>query len=135
MLFIANDGELPHVLSDARPNDLAGMWKEVNRVVFEGRGTLETPQEGLNGGEFTGMSILYNSAHASLSTMATSVGIGTSPGALADVAKKHLQHCEEFCIYLNYMEGIFRAGKAKSSVLTGVRNIHKPLVHSQSTKS
>jgi hypothetical protein len=126
MLLIAERTEMPHILSGEQPNTFATMWREVNRVVLEGRGTLETSQVGLNGEEFTGMSILHNSAHASLSTMATSVGIVRNPGDLAEIAKKHLPHRKRFWAYLNYMEGMFRDGKAKTSVLSGVKKIHKP---------
>jgi len=37
-LFVASDSELPHILSGAMPNGFSSLYREVNRVVFGGRG-------------------------------------------------------------------------------------------------
>ncbi len=73
MLFVADKSELPHIASGELPNSFSQMWKEVNRVVYDGRGTLDQKQLGLNGEEFTAMNTLNNSAHASLATVVTCI--------------------------------------------------------------
>ncbi len=40
-IFIATDGDLPHILSGDRPNGLSPLYTEVNKVVFEDRGLLQ----------------------------------------------------------------------------------------------
>jgi len=44
MLFVADKPELPHIASGDLPNSFSQMWKEVNRVVYDGKGTLDQKQ-------------------------------------------------------------------------------------------
>lgn len=124
ILFIAEKAAIPHIVSGALPNSFSAIWRAVNRIVFEGRGTLDSEKAGLSGEQFTAMDILNNSAHASLATMATCIAIVREPDRLS-IVEKHLKHWKRFCDYLHYMEGAFRAGKAESDVLVGVKNLHK----------
>ena len=39
-LFIATEKELHHIISGETPNGLAGYYRAVNKIVFEGRGLL-----------------------------------------------------------------------------------------------
>src|SRR6185437_10530244 len=55
MLFVADKTEIPHIASGETPNSLAAMYRQVNRVVCDGKGTLEEKQMGMNGEEFTAM--------------------------------------------------------------------------------
>jgi len=107
------------------PNGFRGIYRAVNKTVFEGRGILETPQPGLSGGEFTTMDMLNTSAHASFPLFITAIGIARNPACQTGFPK-HIEHLQKYCNYLNYMEGMFNAGKPKEHVLQGVRNLHKP---------
>ncbi|PYU52720.1 MAG: hypothetical protein DMG48_05435 [Acidobacteria bacterium] len=124
-LFIAKPEELPHLFSGEMPNGFRGIYRAVNKTVFEGRGILETPQPGLSGGEFTTMDMLNTSAHASFPLFITAIGIARNPACQTGFPK-HIEHLQKYCNYLNYMEGMFNAGKPKEHVLQGVRNLHKP---------
>jgi len=125
ILFVARETELPHIFSGARPNSFAAMWRKVNEVVFEGRGILEKPQRGSSGEPFTALSVVNTAAHASFAAIMTCVGFARHK-EYQDVIPKHLDHWTRLCIHLNYMEDMFKAGKAKEHVLAGVRNLHKP---------
>jgi hypothetical protein len=125
IVFIASDAELPHICSGEMPNSLAHMWRQVNEVVLEGRGTLENVQLGLNGEEYTTMRSLNQNAHASFATMITCIALARTPGREAFVLK-HIDHWKRLCDYLNYIEEMFAAGKTKPDVLVGVTNLHRP---------
>jgi hypothetical protein len=101
------------------------MWRAVNRDIFDGRGGLDTLKTNPSGEEFTAMDMLNESAHASFAAIAISIAIARSPDAQAQITK-HVGHWKKLYPYLNYMEGMFTAGKSKSDVLVGVRNLHKP---------
>jgi len=125
VIFIAKDVELPHIFSGEMPNGFAAIYRAVNRDILAGRGILEQPQRGLNGGEFTAMRMLNNSAHASFPFFLTCIGLARNPEYQKDFPK-HLEHLHRYHAYLNYMEQAFAAGKSKEDVLTGVKNMHKP---------
>lgn len=38
----------------------------------------------------------------------------------------YVKHLVTYCKYLDYMEGMFNAGKEKKHVLDGVINLHRP---------
>jgi hypothetical protein len=123
MLFVADEAEIPHIISGEFPNGFANIWKGVNRVVFEDRGTLDAKQRGLNGEEFTAMDTLNENAHASFAAIVTCLSFVR--GHQISTVEKHLAHWKTLCKYLDYMENMFKAGKSKSDVLTGVKNLHK----------
>lgn len=125
VLFVADDAELPHTLSGEQPNGFAAIWRKVNEVVFEGRGALEKPLQGLRGEQFTAMDTLNSSAHASFAAIVTCLGLVRNPEYQKKIPM-HLEVWNKYCTYLQYMEGMFKAGKAKEHVLAGVRNLHKP---------
>jgi hypothetical protein len=124
ILFVADDSAVPHIFSGDPPNSFSKMWRAVNQAVLDGRGRLETAQ-GFYGDDPTVMNMLNDSAHASIRAIAISVGIGHSP-ELKPMIHRHVEHCKKLCVYLNYMEQMFRAGKDKSVVSGGVKNLHKP---------
>ena len=89
MLFVADKPELPHIASGDLPNSFSQMWKEVNRVVYDGKGTLDQKQLGLNGEEFTAMNTLNNSAHASLATVVTCIDFSKNRELRRPIVEKH----------------------------------------------
>jgi hypothetical protein len=54
-MFVADEDELAHILSDEFPNSFAKMYRDVNAVVLEGRGALELEHTGPHSGVFTAM--------------------------------------------------------------------------------
>jgi hypothetical protein len=124
-LFVATEPELPHILSGATPNGMAGLYREVNRVVFEGRGLLLEKRAGRQGGTFAPIDTLHDGAHASYRSFLTCIGWSLSP---QDVPKPEVycKHLDTYCGYLNYMNGMFKAGKEKEHVLVGVKRMHRP---------
>lgn len=126
-LFIATDKELPHILSGDMPNGLSEIYKKVNEVVFEGRGLLLLEQPGLQADTFAPIDILNDGAHVSFPAFLTCMGLIKNPEYLAaDFVERYFKHLTTYCNYLQYMHGMFNAGKSKAEVLAGVRNLHKP---------
>jgi hypothetical protein len=126
-LFVADEKELHHVLSGAMPNGLSGLYSRVNALVFEGRGLLQAPQPGLNHGTFTPMDTLNDGAHLSFPAFMTCIGMARNPQYLpSDLPAKYHKHLTTYCKYLEYMHGMFKAGKDKKHVLSGVINLHRP---------
>jgi len=124
MLFVAPQAEIPHVVSGEMPNSFSAMWQKVNKTVFDGKGTLDKKQVGLSGEEFTAMNTLNNSAHASLATIATCIGIVRNPQRMA-IADQHLTVWKTYCNHLDYLEKMFGEGKSKAEVLDGFKNLLK----------
>lgn len=125
VLFLAKDDELPHIFSGARPNGFAPIYRAVNQQIFDGRGMLETQQAGLDGGKFTAMQMLNDSAHGTFRLLLTCMGVVRNPEYQKNFGK-HLDHLKRYCVYLNYMEQALAAGKSKADVFVGVKNVHKP---------
>jgi hypothetical protein len=124
ILFVADKASIPHIVSGELPNSFSAMWKKVNQVVFDGKGNLDKLQPGLNGEEFTAMTTLNNSAHASLATIVTCIGILRNPDR-ESIVTKHLEHWKMLCNHLDYIENMFRDSKAESEVLAGFKNLQK----------
>ena len=128
-LFVATEEELPHILSGDRPNNsLSSLYEKVNKVVFEGRGLLQVDQPGLSYGTFRPIDTLNDGAHASFRAFLTCIGLARNPENLP-AADKYCEHLATYCRYLNYMHEMFKAGKTKADVLSGVKNLHKPASH------
>jgi hypothetical protein len=125
-LFVANEKELHHVLSGEQPNGISGLYEKVNPVVFEGRGLLLTPQPGLDPSTtFKPMDMLHEGAHISFSSFLTVIGLIKNPTQRPQ-PERIFQHLTTYCNYLNYMHGMFKAGKEMKHVLAGVINMHRP---------
>ena len=125
-LFIATNEEIPHILSGSPPNGLSNFYREVNRVVFENRGLLLVQQPGQSYGTFAPIDTLHDGAHASFRSFLTCIGWVRNPENMPS-PEKYCQHLNTYCNYLNYMHQMFKAGKNKKDVLTGVKNLHQPL--------
>jgi hypothetical protein len=114
-LFIATDKELHHILSGDTPNGLSRLYIEVNKVVFGGRGSLQVSQLGLSYGTFKPMDSLHEGAHTSFRAFITCIGLARDPRLLPS-AEKYCKHLTTYCKYLEYMHGMFKAGKEKKDV-------------------
>jgi hypothetical protein len=133
-LFIATEKELHHIISGDTPNGLAGYYRQVNQLIFQGRGLLLADQPGLNYGAFRPMERLHDGAHASFKAFFTVIGLRKNPEYLPS-AQVYTQHLITYCRYLDYMEGMFKAGKEKKHVLEGVRNLHRPASYWQAQQA
>jgi hypothetical protein len=124
-LFVATDEELPHIISGDPPNGLSQMYSRVNEVVYEGRGPLLTSQPGLRYGTFKIMDILNSGAHGSFPGFMACFGLSRNPENLPS-PQRHRAYLSKYCGFLDYMHGMFSAGREKKHVLAGVKNMHKP---------
>ena len=125
-LFIAEEKELHHILSGDMPNGLTGLYSKVNAVVFEGRGLLQVERPGLSYGAFKPMDILNDGAHLSFRAVLTCIGWARNPESLQDYPEKYFKHLTTYCSYLEYMHGLFKAGRSKQDVLAVAINLHRP---------
>ncbi len=124
ILFVADEAAIPHIVSGDLPNSFSAMWKAVNQTVFDGKGTLDKPQLGLNGEQFTAMDTLNNSAHASFATILTCYEFVRKPELRAPIIDKHLESWKKLCDSLDQIEEMFKAGKSKAEVLTQFKKLH-----------
>jgi hypothetical protein len=131
-LFIATDKELHHILSGDMPNGISGLYAEVNGVVFGDRGLLQVSQPGLTYGTFKPMDSLHEGAHTSFRAFLTCIGMARDQTSLPS-ADTYCKHLATYCKYLEYMHGMFKAGKEKNEVLAGIINLHKPASHRKKT--
>src|SRR5258708_12886826 len=67
-MFIADPGEVAHIMSDATPNSFSEMYRKVNQLIFGGKGLLEVNQPRLTSGTFTPMAPPNHQPHAPLPT-------------------------------------------------------------------
>lgn len=111
-LFIATERELHHILSGEMPNGLSGLYAEVNKVIFEGRGSMQTSQPGLSYGTFKPMDSLHEGAHTSFRAFMTCIGLARGH-TLMPSPEIYAKHLSIYCQYLDYMHGMFKAGKEK----------------------
>jgi hypothetical protein len=124
VLFLAKADELPHIFSAEVPNGFTAIYRAVNREIFAGHGIFETPHPTLDGGTFTVMKMLNDSAHASFSLMPVGFAAAGDPET-QQLFPEYLEHMKRYWVSLNYMEEMFNVGKPKEHVLLGVKNMHK----------
>jgi hypothetical protein len=117
MLFVADQAAIPHIVSGELPNSFSAMWKEVNRVVYDGAGTLDQKQLGLSGEEFTALNTLNDSAHASFATIVTCIEVSRNRASWAPTVSKHIDYWKRLCDSLDRIEKGFKAGGSRSEVL------------------
>lgn len=126
-MFIADPGEIAHIMSDTTPNSFSVMYRKVNQTIFGGKGLLEIPQLGLTSGTFTAMGTINSGAHASFSTMMMVVGLVRNPQYLAAFKNgKYFDHISIYCSYLDHARKQFKAGKDKAVVLAELKELHLP---------
>ena len=134
LLFVAGKDAIPHIVSGELPNSFSAMWKEVNRVVYDGKGTLDQKQMGLNGEEFTAMNTLNNSAHASFATIVTCIDVSKNRDKWRPIIDKHIAYWKQLCVNLDHIEKGFKAGKSSADVLAELRNCAPPSQLNPETK-
>jgi hypothetical protein len=126
-MFIADSGEVAHIMSDATPNSFSEMYRKVNKLIFGEKGILEVSHTGLTSGTFTAMGTINSGAHASFSAMLMVVGLVKNPQHLAAFTDgKYFDHISVYCSYLDHIRKLFAAGKDKAAVLTEVVELHLP---------
>jgi hypothetical protein len=125
-LFIATSSELDHILSGEVPNGLSSMYDKVNQVIFEARGTLKAQHQGLFSGAFTPMETLNDGAHVSFRSVMTSISLRAHPEYVPpDLHERYSKHLSTYVSRLNYIHGMFKAGRTKADVLNGMINLHR----------
>jgi hypothetical protein len=126
-MFIADPGEVAHIMSDATPNSFSEMYRKVNQLIFGGKGLLEVKQPGLTSGTFTAMGTINSGAHASFSTMLMVIGFAKNPEYFkAYTNGEYFDHISIYCSYLDHVGKQFAAGKDKVTVLAELTELHLP---------
>ena len=123
ILLVADKASIPHVVSGEMPNSFSAMQKEVNQTVFDGKRTLDKPQSGLSGEQFTVFDTLNNSAHASFATIVTCIEFARKPEFREPIIDKHLEYWKTLCNNLNHLENMFKAGQCREDVLTEFKKL------------
>jgi hypothetical protein len=127
-LLIAPESHLPHIFSGELPNGFSAMWRKVDEVIYEGRGELLKERTDPNGRAFRAMDLLNQNAHNSYYTMLMAFGVvETSGNEWKAYVQKHVESWQRRIGYLNYIEGLFRAGRDKATILSAITNLHRPL--------
>lgn len=117
VLFVADAAEIPHIASGDLPNSFSAMWKAVNRVVYDSKGSLDQKQMGLNGEEFTVMDTLNSSAHASFAAVVTCIDLSKNREKWKPLIEKHIAYWKSLCDNLDHIEKGFKSGKSRADVL------------------
>jgi len=125
ILFIAKDGEVPHILSGAMPNSFSDIYSQVNDLIMDGRGEILSVKPGQGFGEFRMIDTLNNGAHVAFPALQMCAMMALHPENVPD-RQKYFNHLETYCTRLNYMRQMFEGGKSKNDVLGGVIAMHKP---------
>lgn len=125
-LLIAPHEHLPHIFSGEMPNGFSAIWREVNAVIHEGRGTLLKEQTDPGGNTFTPMDLLNQNAHNSYFTMLMTFGVVQSGSEWKLRVQKHVESWQRRVEYLNHIEGLFRVGRDETVVLKAITNMHRP---------
>jgi hypothetical protein len=126
-IFLASPDELAHIVSGKTPNSFSGYYREVNRVILEGRGELEKVQPGRSFGSFTAMETINNHAHVSYPALGETIGIVRNPEYLAGVPDKLLKHHFTYVTYLDHARKLFEAGRDRKTVMQALVNMHRPM--------
>jgi hypothetical protein len=124
LLFVADKDAIPHVVSGEMPNSFSVMQKAVNQTVFGGKRSLDTPQSGLSGEQFTIFDTLNSSAHASFATIVACIEFAKKPEFRAPIIEKHLAYWKNLCNNLDQAEKMFKDGKKRDEVLVEFKKLH-----------
>jgi hypothetical protein len=125
LLLIAQPAEQAHMVSGDMPNSMVSYYRKVNEVVFHNQTDWEAITPGLNGDSFTIMETLNDGAHVSFKSLLMARGyydhaeLVMTPERFAEYIKKQIAK-------LNYMHGMFKAGKPRENVLDGVQAMYRP---------
>jgi hypothetical protein len=126
-MFVADEGELAHILSDEFPNSFSEMYREVNKVALESRGALEVEHPGLNSGVFTAMDTINQGAHASFSAMMMVIGFARHPEHLEPYTSgRYFKHVETYYRNLKQVRDMFAKDADKATVLKVLVSMSRP---------
>jgi hypothetical protein len=125
-LFIANEKELHHLLSGDMPIGFSDLYKKVNEVVLEGRGSLLVEQSGLDYDSFVPIEFLNDGAHVAFSSVLTGIALARDKERFQRYGGKIFKHYTYYFECLAYMHIMFKDGKSKADVLAGLMNLLKP---------
>ena len=130
-IFFATPDELPHIFSGATPNSVVPMYRKVNEEILKGQGQWEVKQQGLISGDFTPLSLMHSSAHASYVAMMTAISYSRAPDE--EVKKKtvesFIKHLDTYCGRLDYINKMVKAGRDKQVVMDAMISLHRPVSH------
>jgi hypothetical protein len=124
LLFVAHEDAIPHIVSGELPNSFSSMQKSVNQAVFDGKRTLDKPQSGLSGEQFTVFDTLNSSAHASFATIVACIEFAKKPEFRTPIIEKHLEYWKSLCKNLDRAEMMFKDGKKREEVLVEFKKLH-----------
>jgi hypothetical protein len=124
LLFVADKADIPHVVSGEMPNSFSAMQKEVNHTVFGGKRSLDKPQTGLSGEQFTVFDTLNSSAHASFATIVTCIKFAKDADFRTPIIAKHLEYWKSLCNNLDRAEKMFKDGRKRPEVLVEFKNLY-----------
>jgi hypothetical protein len=123
-LFVASDQELHHLLSGEPPHGLSRLYSRVNKLVFDGKGLLQAPQPGARISTFKPIDVLQDGNHVSFRALMSCIGwanhLATPPSPEA-----YSRHLGNYCQQLDYIHGMFKAGKGKQEVLAGLIRLRR----------
>jgi len=125
LLLIADTPEQAHMLSGEMPNGLTGYYRNVNEIIFHSRVDWEATTPGLNGDSFTIMNTLHDGAHVSFKSLVMAKSYFNHPEFVM-TPERFAQSIQDLISKVNYMHGMFEAGKPREHVLDGVQALHRP---------
>jgi uncharacterized protein YegL len=103
------------------------MYREVNKIVLEGRGLLEVEYPGLNSGVFTAMDTINQGAHASFSAMMMVIGFARHPEHLEPYTSgRYFKHVDTYYRNLEQVHEMFKKDVDKATVLSVLINMSRP---------
>jgi len=123
VLFVADTKEIPHIASNELPNGFSAMWGKVNQTIYDGKGTLDKKQMGLNGEEFTAMDTLNNAGHASFATVVMCIDVTRNRERWKPIIDKHIAYWKQLAVNLDFIAREFREGKTRAQVLARFKQL------------
>ena len=124
LLLLADPAEQMHMVSGAVPNGLGRYYRKVNEGIYHNQTDWEGTITDLNGDTFTIMEHLHDRAHVSFKSLVAARGyydqeLAMTPEHFADYIRKMIAT-------VNYMHGMFEAGKPREHVLDGMQAMYQP---------
>lgn len=125
-LVVAPAEHLTHIVSGDPPNTLKAIVVEVDNEILGGRNLFESVRVDPSGAQFTVLKTLNQAGHASFAAMLTAFHFGRDSNLFGGIASKYELHLTTLCKNLEYIEGLYKAGRTRGDVLIAIRNLHNP---------
>lgn len=125
LLLLAEGPEQCHMVAGDTPNGLSVYYRKVNKTIFHQQVDWEATTAGLNGDSFTIMETLHDGAHVSFRSLLMARGYFDHP-ELVMTPERFAAYINRLIAKLNYMAGMFEAGKPRAHVLDGMQAMHRP---------